>query len=321
MEINPSNVLQRDAISLLNEAFSYPRWARHRDVRPFTRLPAQRPGRPRHDLVDALRGHLFYWAGIDAAGSESKLIRHAALAWDLDLETVGKQLRAYAKGEVCPSKGKQSQLARLLPSIKSLVEWPWEALYFRRFKEEPAEFDQWRNKRSGLEVDAFWKALIAFRDSIDGGDVECLARSARQLICALDVLMRHPMIASRKIEMLDLVSRILHALPPFLMPKCFSLSFVLDGSLTEAEKRAVLLIDDEDWESHSIFIRYLAAVVALGNQGDNSMDVKRKAWDFMPSVQEQNRQFDDGPLLGMFSDDGFDVPGCEASFKEVEQGA
>lgn len=304
MEINSPRPDGSGAIRPTYEPFLCPRWARRVDLRPFLRLPTQQPGRPKHDLVDALRGHLFYQASLEAAGSEVVLVRRATQAWDLDPETATKQLRAYARGEVCPSMGKQVRLTALLPNTKWNLSWPWEALYFRRPKTEPDAIDAWRvRKRDSDSCEEFWSALVAYRDALDRGVADNLVQSANQMLSTLDAFIKSPVIKWRRIEAIDLVTRLLCAMPAFLMPQNFRWSFVCEGLLTEAEERAALVVDEDDWSVNSISIRYVAAVAVHGSHGRRSLYVERQAWNFFPWLAKQNGQFDSDPFPGMLSEE------------------
>lgn len=279
---------------LENGPFACPRWATELDARCFVRLPSAAKGRPGHDLVDALRGHVFATAAQDCAGDSRRLTRAASLAWCLDLETVEKQLKSYRKGRRAPSLTKQSRLAAAFPPLVSLASWPWPLLYFRRISvaertelKRCQEFDVLAAQPSAPDVDAqgFWLALGAFRRSLEQRSLPLVADCANALVRSAPSIVAHPYIRKRALEFVDLLCRLLHATPTVLFRSSLDLGPLLSHGLSKDVARAALLVEsDRDWDSLRIELRFPAAVCAWGSSGLGGGSPKMSAWDFIPEV-------------------------------------
>lgn len=279
---------------------SCPAWVTKVDLRGVVRFPTPHGGRPGTDLADALFARLFYESALQVLGGPQALTWGAASAWNLGYDATRRRLARYEKGESRPSLQSCRALALRHPDLAPFMNWPWNALCFRKLKRYPhladdeALYDENKGCQRQLEseISAFWSRLLDFRRALETGRANRMSAAACVMLESLPSILKHPAVQDRKIEFVDLVIRLTHALPACLLPLSIDLHKILQGTLNASEQASVTSLDHDRWCDETILYRVAVHMWCLslgGVTGPSEADLR--AWDFLPTVRAQILQW------------------------------
>lgn len=264
-----------------------PRWIDGLDLSSAVHLPKIAVSAGRYDLADVLATFLLAQALAGLGSGLTHVVSSVAEDLSVAPESVTRQMRRLMSGEHYPSLRYRLAIARACPSVAPIAAAPWSAMYFKPLAKIPdVTSDTFAPyvSSAGLGKCSFWFSLCALRRAMHAGNGRGMLHYARESLDALPDFVANELIRHRAVEFVDLVNRILHALPQVLRDAApVRVDLLMERVLTPEEVSLIShTIPDPavslDWDDARLQIRR-AVVSGLG--GLLERYTAQRAWNFV----------------------------------------